>query len=317
MAKRKKSGQHQIIKLLKSKKYGALILIAVVVVAILVLYKCFPEYADFIFGDGELPAGEYVGEGKAEFHFIDVGQGDGILIRTSEGDIVIDAGPSATEDDFVNYLKAQKVSKIEYLVLTHPHADHIGGADAVLEEFDVKRVIIPKTDCTTSMYMKVLGLVEKEKCEVIESKVLEAYTLGDFKMTVLAPTKITYDDYNNYSVVIRAELGNTSVLLTGDAEDLSEGDMIDSIPRALIDCDVLKAGHHGSSTSTTKEFFSKVSPAYAVISCGVDNDYGHPHRETMETFKALQSVGKLYRTDVSGSIVFTTDGNEFTVKCEK
>lgn len=317
MAKRKQVGAKHIKKLVKNKKYGALLLIAVVACALFVLYKFFPEYADFIFGDGELPAGEYIGESSAEIHFIDVGQGDGILIRTGKGDIVIDAGPSETEYDFVNYLKEKKVSVIEYLVLTHPHADHIGGADAVLKEFDVKRVIIPKTDCTTNIYMKVLDLIEKENCEVIEAKVLEAYTLGDFKMTVLAPAKITYEGYNNYSVVLRAELGNTSFILTGDAEKLSESEMLDGVPSSLIDCDILKAGHHGSSTSTSKSFFDTVTPSYVVISCAEDNEYGHPHKETIETLKKLDAEGKVYRTDISGSIIFTTDGNSITVKTEK
>jgi len=316
MASRKKS-KKKSIPAVNIKIPGAAFLLILAVAIVALLYNFFPEYADFLFGEGGLPTEEYVGEGGAEFHFIDVGQGDGILIRTGDGDIVIDAGPSSTEDEFVNYLKEQGVDSIEYFVLTHPHADHIGGADAVLEEFDVKRVLLPKTDCTTSMYMKVLGLIEEEECAVIESKVFETYTLGDFKMTVLAPNGIDYSGYNDYSVVLRAELGNTSVLLTGDAEKVSENEMMDKIDPSLLDCDVLKAGHHGSSTSTIKAFFDAVSPEYAVISCGVNNEHGHPHSETMDTLKDLETAGKLYRTDLLGSVVFITDGSSFTQRSEK
>ena len=298
-------------------------LVTVLIAAILFLYKFFPEHFDFIFGDGDIPTGSQSGSsvevnGKAEFHFIDVGQGDGMLIRTDKGDIVIDAGPSGSENDFVEYIKAQGVSVIEYLVLTHPHGDHIGGADAVLENFEVKRVLLPDTDCTTSMYTKVLRLVEKEKCEVIVPKVRDTYFLGDLKMTVLAPNSDDYDEgYNNYSVVIRAEYGESSVLLTGDAEKISEEEMLKSVPLDLLDCDLLKVGHHGSHTSTTTKFFNIVSPEYAVISCAKDNEYGHPHDETEKTLASLSASGKVYRTDISGSIVFTTNGKTFDIKCEK
>jgi len=312
--KRNSSGRNPGAKL---KNTGITFIVVAIVAAIALLYKFFPEYADFIFGEGDLPTSEYVSGTSAEFHFIDVGQGDGMLIRTAEGDIVVDAGPSATEDDFVNYLKERGVTSIEYLVLTHPHGDHIGGADAVLEEFDVKKVLIPNTDCTTSMYMKVLRLMDEENCEVIEARVNEVHSLGDFRMTVLAPNGIGYDGYNNYSVVIRAEFGNTSVLLTGDAEKISENEMITAVPMDLLDCDILKIGHHGSSTSTTKTFLAAVSPEYAVISCGADNEYGHPHKETKKVLQTLEAAGRVYRTDTSGSIVFTTDGNTFTPTTEK
>lgn len=315
MASRKGNKKYSKSKNKRAVKLPKGIIAALVLVcAFFVVYNFFPEYIDFIFGEGDLPSGEYVGEGTAEFHFIDVGQGDGILVRTDKGDIVIDAGPSSTEDDFVDYLKSCGVTSIEYLVLTHPHSDHIGGADAVLEEFDVKRVILPKTDCTTSMYLKVLKLIDAEKCEVIEAKINETYSLGDFKMTVLAPNGINYDGYNNSSVVLRAELGNTSVLLTGDAEKISEGEMLENISPSLLRCDLLKVGHHGSSTSTVKEFYDAVSPTYAVISCGENNEYGHPHSETIATLKALEDKGHLYRTDVSGTVIFVTDGNTLEKK---
>ena len=320
MASRKKKKSRSVFKL--SKKSSAVsVLVIILAVALGIFYKFFPEHFDFLFGDGDIPTKAETEQsqvlGNAEIHFIDVGQGDGMLVRTPEGDVVIDAGPSSSEDDFVEYLRAQKVSTIEYLVLTHPHSDHIGGADAVLEEFDVKRVILPDTDCTTSVYMKVMSLIEKEGSEVIISKVMESYSLGAFKMPVRAPNGIDYEGYNNYSVVIRAEYGDTSVLFTGDAEKISEKEMLQSVPLDMIDCDILKVGHHGSSTSTIQSFFSIVSPKYAVISCAKNNEYGHPHKETNKTLSELTQSGNVYRTDISGNIVFTTNGTDFTVKCEK
>ncbi len=301
-------------KLLKNK--SALFIVLAVVIAVAVLFLFFPEQAEFLFGDGA-PEEVYVGDGSARFYFIDVGQGDSILIKTNAGDVLIDAGPSASEDELVRYLESVGVDDIEYLVLTHPHSDHIGGADAILEKFDVKRVILPETDCSTNMYLKVLGLIEKEKCEAIISKALDTYTLGELKMTLLAPNGVTYEGYNDYSVVIRAEMGNSSVLLTGDAEKISENEMLKNIPRSLLRCDVLKVGHHGSTTSTTGSFFDAVSPEYAVISCGKNNDYGHPHREIISLLDGLSDAGKLYRTDVSGTVIFDTDGNTFTITVEK
>lgn len=314
MSKRKK---HTKGPRLGIKSTGFILVLAILATLVGVLYKFFPEHFDFIFGEGDLPEESVTVDGNVEFHFIDVGQGDGALIRTPDGDVVVDAGPSSTEDEFVDYLRSKGVTTIEYLVLTHPHSDHIGGADAVLEAFDVKRVILPETDCTTSVYRKVVGLIEKEKSEVIISKVREVYSLGDFKMTILAPNGIGYDGYNDYSVVLRAEYGSTSVLLTGDAEKVSEQEMLEQIPLDLIDCDLLKVGHHGSHTSTTKKFFNIVSPDYAVISLAKDNEYGHPHKETSETLAKLEAEGRLYRTDISGSVIFTTNGSEFTVTCEK
>ena len=306
----------------KSNKGLMLFICVAVIAALLVLHFCFPEYEAFLFGDGTLPTPPKQTEpasveGKIEIHIIDVGQADGILIRTEEGYVVIDAGLSGGEKEYVRYLKDAGVSEIEYFVLTHPHNDHIGGADAVLEEFDVKNVILPNTDHTSSIYLKVLGLIQSENANAIRAKAMDSYTLGDLKMTVLAPNGEGYDSLNDFSVVLRVEFGNTSFLLTGDAEKISEQEMLDNISRDLLDCDVLKLGHHGSSTSTSKAFYEAVSPSYAAISCGKDNEYGHPHKETLNRLSSLVSAGNLFRTDEDGTIVFTSDGNVISVSTER
>lgn len=311
-----------VFKLGQKNKWLALFICLAVVVGLLVLHFCFPEYEAFLFGDGTLPGPPKHTEpasveGRIEVHIIDVGQADGILIRTEAGYIVVDAGLSGGEDEYVRYLRDAGVFEIEYLVLTHPHSDHIGGADAVLEEFDVKNVILPNAEHTSSVYMKVLGLIQDENANAILAKAMESYTMGDLKMTVLAPNGEKYDSLNDFSVVLRVEFGNTSFLLTGDAEKVSELEMISRIPSELLDCDVLKLGHHGSSTSTSQEFYDAVSPSYAAISCGKDNEYGHPHKEILNRLSDLISAGKVYRTDEDGSIVFTSDGNSISVSTER
>ncbi len=251
---------------------------------------------------------------SVEIHFIDVGQGDGILIRTREGDVVIDAGPSGSEEDYVAYLKSVGVKTVEYLVLTHPHNDHIGGADHLLEELDVKRVIMPNTNCTTSIYLKVVNLIKKCKAELIYPKVNEVITLGGLKLTTLAPISIEYDNYNDYSVVMRADFGESSFLFVGDAEAVSEKEMLKTIPSSLLDVDVLKVGHHGSKTSSTEDFLKELSPEYAIISCGADNSFGHPHSVILDRFALIEKAGKLYRTDEDGHIIVTSNGEKLEIR---
>lgn len=302
MTKRKnKNGNASLYRLL-------LTVIALAVVAILIPIGIFDVIKE------KAPA---IADGTVEIHFIDVGQGDGILIRTEDGDIVIDAGPSESENDYLRYLKSYGIDDVEYLFLTHPHGDHIGGADLMLSELSVKRVVIPKTDCTTSIYMKVLQLADRSGAEIVESEVNKTFSLGGLTLTSLAPHSITYEGYNDYSIVLRAEFGDTSFLLVGDAEALSESEMLEKISVNLLDCDVLKVGHHGSSTSSSENFLSAVTPQYAVISCGENNDFGHPHSDILERFAELQANERLFRTDKDGHIVFVSDGKSITVRTSK
>ncbi len=256
-------------------------------------------------------------DGTVAVHFIDVGQGDGILIRTKDGDIVIDTGTNENENDFLMYLRTLGVESLEYLVITHPHSDHMGGADLVLESLRVKRVIMPDTPNSTSAYLRMKKLVIESGAELIYPKVGEKYSLGAFAFTVLAPISPRYDNYNDYSVVLRADYGESSFLFVGDAEELSEIEMLKTHTPDLLDVDVLKVGHHGSHTSSSPAFISRVTPEYAVISCGVNNDYGHPHDVTLVRFGYLEDLGKLYRTDLQGDIVFLTDGTNLIINTSK
>lgn len=259
--------------------------------------------------DAEKPT---IPSGQLKVHFINVGQGDSILVQFHNGQaMLIDAGP---DDSVVSYLNQQGIKKINYLVATHPHADHIGGMAAVIRAFDIEKVYMPRVSHTSKTYENVLLAVKEKGLKITSAKA--GTTLFDqegLKVNIVAPCGSSYNNLNDYSAVARIQFGNTSFLLTGDAESLSEQEMLAS--GAELKADVLKVGHHGSSSSTTPSFLKAVSPKYAVISCGAGNQYGHPHQETLNK---LASAGvQVYRTDTNGTIIFTSDGQTLTVETLK
>ena len=298
MAKRKKK---------KSAKGLGIVLMLVAVIAALYFGR------DAIFGGNHPPASTPVSGGEVQFHFIDVGQGDAALIRTEAGDILIDAGTNSSEDELKAYLDSMGVTDIEYAVFTHPHEDHIGGADMVLSTYNVKRVIMPNATATTKTFERMMDAIEAEGCAVIEATPDLVFTVGELTCTVLAPISEKYNETNNYSVVIRADYGETSVLFTGDAEVDSEAEMLTRYRlKGMLDCDILKSGHHGSDTSSGQEFLDAVTPVFAVISVGEGNTYDHPKQVTLTKYEAMGMI--IYRTDQEGSIVFSTTGGEPTKK---
>lgn len=250
----------------------------------------------------------YAELGKLKVHFIDVGQADSILIQSDEQAMLIDAGNNADSKDVVAYIKSRNINKLDYIVGTHPHEDHIGGLDAVIESFDIGVIYMPKAMSTTKTFEDVLNAISKKGMKVTTPVPGTTVELGKASFTILAPNSDSYEETNNYSIVIKLEHGNNSFLFTGDAEDISEKEMIDK--NYDLSADVLKVGHHGSSSSTTQEFLMKVNPKYAVICVGKDNKYGHPHKETMDS---LNKKGiKIYRTDESGTITAISDGESIT-----
>ncbi len=243
-------------------------------------------------------------DGELEAHFIDIGQGDSELIMADGAVILIDCGPRDSADLLTAYL-AQYCTEIDYLILTHPHEDHIGGAPKVIEQFNVKNVIMTDTTSTSKIYASLLTALENSDAVVHEANLGDVYTLGNIKFKLLGPAGEDYD-LNNSSIIVRVDYGNTSFMYTGDAEKISENASLDKFPASEFKADVLKVGHHGSSTSTGADFLSAVSPSIAVISCENGNSYGHPHRETVQI---LEQYGiTVYRTDCSGSIILISDG---------
>ena len=252
--------------------------------------------------------------GEVEYHFIDVGQGDATLIRTPEGDILIDAGENSAEEDLKTYLDLCGVDVLYYAIFTHPDSDHIGGADMVLEEYEVLNVIKPNFEKTTKVYKAMMDAIAAEGCKVYNALPGETYSLGEFDMFVFGPDPANKElDSNNSSIVIKATWGNTTAMLTGDAEKPAEESILRTYSGAELGSTLLKMGHHGSRTSSTDDWLAAVKPTIAIISCGRDNSYGHPHAEALARIKPY--VGEsIYRTDLLGSFIFITDGEVFTYK---
>ena len=247
-------------------------------------------------------------DGELKVHFIDVGQADSILIQQGNNNMLIDAGNNDDEDTLRNYINNLGIKEFTYVVGTHPHEDHIGSMDYIINSFKVGKIYFPKTTATTKTFENLVKAVQNKGMQFTAPAVGETFNLGEAKCTILAPNSDSYEDANNYSIVIKLEYGNTSFLFTGDAEDVSEKEMLSN--GLDLKADVLKAGHHGSKSSSTDAFLNAVNPKYAVISVGKDNDYGHPNKETLQKFSSRGI--KVYRTDESGTIVVTSDGNNIT-----
>lgn len=248
---------------------------------------------------------------EIKIHFIDVGQADCILIELPDDEeILIDAGNKGDSKTIINYIKSLGIHDIEYFILTHYHEDHIGSAPNILDEFDVLRIYIPDTTTDTQIYKETIQAIEKENAEVIKAKagtnIIDTANLG---FNILAPNSMWYSEMNEFSLVTRLIYGNTSFLFTGDAESVSELEMV----RAgyNLDIDLLKIGHHGGETSTSQIFLDATTPEYAVISVGAGNSYGHPHDRTLNR---LNNIGaKVYRTDERGTIIAISDGSKITI----
>jgi competence protein ComEC len=245
--------------------------------------------------------------------FLDVGQADSIAIQCNNSNMLIDAGTNSTSDSLVNILKRMGINRFDVLVGTHPHEDHIGGMDAVIDKFDIGTIYMPDVSATTRTFEDVLQAIENKGLTVTSPVPGSSFNLGSATCTILAPNSQTYEEVNNYSIVIRLVYGNTSFLFTGDAQADSEKEIL--AKGYTLNSDILKVGHHGSTTSTSSDFLNAVSPRYAIISVGEDNDYGHPHRETLDQLNAAGIA--VYRTDLNGTITINSDGSSLTVKAGK
>jgi len=251
---------------------------------------------------------------ELKVHFIDVGQADSILIQEANGNnMLIDAGNNSDSDFVVNYIKEQGIDSLDYIIGTHPHEDHIGGLYAVINTFNVGKIIMPKVSNNTKTFEDVLMAVKNKNLKVTSPVSGQTYELGNATFKILGPNCDVYDSLNNYSIVIYLEFGETSFVFTGDAETESENEMIKN--DYDLKADVLKAGHHGSTTSSSAAFIKAIAPKYSVISVGKDNSYGHPDSIILNRLKTMNV--KVLRTDESGTIVFTSDGTNLTYVTDK
>jgi competence protein ComEC len=248
-------------------------------------------------------------------HFIDVGQADSILVHAPGGhNMLVDAGNNADANTVTSYLSKQGVKRVDVLVGTHPHEDHIGGMDVVIRQYQIGKIYMPRVTTNTRTFEDVL-LAIKEKGLKASSPIPGSSIDLDpaVKVQIMAPNSTKYKDLNNYSIVLKVTYGKTSFLLTGDAERESEKEML--AKSYNLKADVLKVGHHGSNSSTSAAFLKAVAPKYAVICVGKDNDYGHPKPVTINR---LGRAGvKIYRTDLNGTIVAESDGSKISIKSQK
>ncbi len=248
-----------------------------------------------------------------QVHFLDVGQADSMLLQQGEEVMLIDAGNNADASLVVEYIKNHNISSLKYVVGTHPHEDHIGGLDAVIQHFDVQNVWMPKVSHTTKTYGDVLQAVKEKGLKITAPTAGSTFSLGAAQVHILAPNSDTYEGLNNYSIVLKVTYGSTSFLFTGDAEALSEQEMLQA--GFDVSANVVKIGHHGSRSSTSIEFLQAVKPAYGVICVGTDNKYGHPHEQTLELLQ--QHKVDIFRTDINGNILAESDGQNITWRFAK
>lgn len=308
MAKKKSRNRKRKLKGLKALLALALIICAAIALkAIPGAWEFLSKYLPFI----EEPRQITVPDGDMAVHFLDVGQGDCSLIVLPSGrTVLIDASTKDEGDNIIEYLSYQKVKHIDYFVLTHPHADHIGSAKQIIEALSVGKIVMPNIETNTATFTNLLLAIDKKDIPIHVAKVGDIIKLDNANMKILGPVNKT-DDLNNMSIVLRLDYGKTSFMFTGDAEEPSEKDMLKRFSSSEFRADVLKVGHHGASTSSSLEFITAISPKYAVISCGKDNTYGHPHTETIKTLNKLGI--KYYRTDKVGNVVFSSDGEKVTL----
>lgn len=248
-------------------------------------------------------------EGILWVHFIDVNQGDAILVQFPSGEtILIDGGYREYGDTVSSYLEAHNIGEIDYLIGTHPHADHIGGLITIIEEFEIGEVYLPKVGHTTRIYENLLLAIKDKGLRIKEGKAGVTLDIAQGEALMVGPVSDGYENLNDFSIVLRVSFGNTAFLFTGDAGLASEHELM----IYSLEANVLKVGHHGSSTATSWVFLKAVKPEYGVIMVGSDNTYGHPHSETLLKLDDLGVV--VLRTDLHGDIVMGSDGQNVWVE---
>ena len=250
-------------------------------------------------------------EAPFEMHFIDVGQALSVLVECDGQYMLYDGGNVDDGSLIVSYLQSQGVEQLEYVFCSHAHEDHVGGLAAALAYFPAYHVYSPVTEASTKCFKDFVKYTQQQGLQVEVPAVGTTWPLGGATVTMVGPVA-QYSDTNDTSIVLRIEYGSTSFLLTGDMEKTAETDLVNS--GVNLRADVLQVGHHGSSTSTGYLFLNSVLPEMAVISCGVNNKYGHPHEETLSI---LRDAGvDVYRTDLQGTITIGSDGQNYTVGTE-
>lgn len=245
-------------------------------------------------------------------HYLDVGQGDSIFIELPNNEtMLIDAAESYQSENIINYLKNLNYQKIDYVIGTHPHTDHIGGLKDIINTFEIGKIYMPKVVSTTKTYESLLMAIKDKNLKINTAKAGTSIIDTDaLKINILAPNNSTYTELNNYSVVTKITYGSTKFLFMGDAEKLSENEIKENVT-----ADVIKIGHHGSNTSSSIDFIKKVNAKYGIISVGLNNKYNLPKEETITNWE--NSGTKIYLTSTNGTIRASSDGTNIKIESEK
>lgn len=245
-------------------------------------------------------------------HYLDVDQGDSIFIELPNNEtMLIDAAESYQSENIINYLKNLNYQKIDYVIGTHPHTDHIGGLKDIINTFEIGKIFMPKVVSTTKTYESLLMAIKDKNLKINTAKAGTSIIDTDaLKINILAPNNSTYTELNNYSVVTKITYGTTKFLFMGDAEKLSENEIKENVT-----ADVIKIGHHGSNTSSSIDFIKKVNAKYGIISVGLNNKYNLPKEETITNWE--NSGTKIYLTSTNGTIRASSDGTNIKIESEK
>lgn len=254
-------------------------------------------------------------EGEMEVHFLDVGNADCIFVRQKDKTLLIDAGERKNAEDVITYLHGHGVKRLDLVIATHPHSDHIGAMSEVIDEFPISTFIMSfmpdSATPTTGVYLSMLESLDQHGVTVEEAEPGRVYELGSARLQILAPLFET-EDINDISVVSRLTFGKRAFLFTGDAGKEVEAEILSR--GYTVSADVLKLSHHGSNTGNCSSFLQRVKPRYGMITCGWGNRYGHPHKEPLQRLDKLGVT--YYRSDENGRVVFTTDGDTISIDCE-
>lgn len=247
-----------------------------------------------------------------KIHFLDVGQGDCTLITCGNEAMLIDAGDNDKGSLIKNYIEKQGISKLKYVIGTHPDADHIGGLDVIIYNFDCENIFLSEYIKNTKTYDDVMQTINQKNYKYSCPNQGDTFNLGMAQFTIITDKNLDYgDNANNYSIGIKLVHGTNSFIFTGDCEEEAEQNILNS--NTDVSATVFKAGHHGSSTANTYDFLKAVSPEYVIISCEENNSYGHPHAEVMNNFREMGF--NVFRTDEQGTIVCISDGKEIQWNC--
>lgn len=283
----------------EKKRGKKLLVISLLIICILLLGACAPM---------QTSGGITLNDNELTVIVFNVGQADSIFIHTPQNEnILIDAANNTDGEYLAEKLTWFGVNKIDYFFLTHPHADHIGGADEIINNFEIRNIYAPKVYQDTQTYKEVLNAALNKGIKITSAKPC-TIELSNSTMNILSPTKDKYSDLNAYSIVLKFTYMDFDMLFMGDLPKAQEKDILNS----NLKCDIIKIGHHGSETSTSEAFLKKTGCNYAVISVGFDNDYGHPSDVTLKLLEKYNI--KVYRTDCDGDIIITSGGKDINIK---